>query len=176
MNMFLTRDRGRAVGAFLLLSALILMARVWLGNLDIGGNVRLDVAIIALALASIRRGATFGMTAGFLIGLMLDAPLPAWMGASSVGFVIVGFFSGSFGQTIYVDKMAARGLLVFGSVLMFDLFFGLLTFGVAQPFFGHLFSSFASAVLTGTAALIIAWLGGFFAPSERTAGDLVSDG
>ena len=116
------------------------------------------VALIALPLMAIARGATFGMLAGFFLGLILDAMNPAWMGASSVGYTVVGFFSGSFGQTIYVDRTAARTTLVFGSVLLFDTIFGLLSVGIAHPFWRHVAASLASAILTGAVAGAITWI------------------
>ena len=145
MSVFANRNRLQALGMFLALAAIVLAARVWFGNMELFGLVRLDVALLALALASMARGARFGMISGFFLGLLVDAPSPVWMGASSVGFVLVGYFSGSFGQTMYVDKTSARGLLVMGSVVIFDLVFGLLTVGIARPFISHALSTLGSA-------------------------------
>ncbi len=158
MKPLLSRSRIEAVGTFVLLTMLVIAARIWLLDLHVFGGARIDIALIALSLTAISRGATFGMLAGFLLGVVVDAMNPAWMGATSVGYTVVGFFSGSFGQTIYVDRTAARAVLVFGSVLLFDTIFGLLSVGIAHPFWRHVAASLASAILTGATAGAITWI------------------
>jgi rod shape-determining protein MreD len=146
---WLNRQRIGAVAAFAFVTALSLAARVWFGDFQVFGRVRVDLAVIALALASTARGARFGTIAGFLLGLTMDAASPEWLGASAVGFALVGFFSGSFGQTIYVDKTRARAALVILSVLLFDLAFGLLSTGMSGPFVAGVLASVGSACLSG---------------------------
>jgi rod shape-determining protein MreD len=100
---------------------------MWFDNLHVFGPVRIDLALMFLSYLSILRGVTFGILAGTLLGLIVDAIHPAWMGASSVGFAAVGFFAGSFGQTLYMEKSMSRGLLVIGAVVLFDIIFGMLS-------------------------------------------------
>jgi rod shape-determining protein MreD len=176
VTLFANRNRLQAMMTLLMLAVIVLAARVWFGNMEWFGLVRMDIAILALALASMARGARFGMISGFLLGLLVDAPSPGWMGASSVAFVLVGYFSGSFGQTMYVDKTSARGLLVMGSVIIFDLVFGLLTVGIATPFIGHALSTLGSALLTGGTAATLSWVHRFLSATDKAAPDFAVDG
>jgi rod shape-determining protein MreD len=172
---WVNRQRMGAVVAFLVIMAITLAARVWFGDIQLAFGMRIDFAIIALSMASIARGARFGTVAGFLLGLVVDSVLPQWLGASSVGFALVGFFSGSFGQTIYVDKTRARAALVTASMILFDLVFGVLTVGIASPFIARVLASLGSALVTGgvTAILSRAWQL-VLTPSSRTT-DFAAD-
>lgn len=172
---WLSRERLGATGTFCLVTAAALAARVWFGDAQLLYGVRIDVPILALSLASIARGARFGAMAGFLLGLITDSVQPEWIGASAAGYALVGFFSGSFGQTIYVDKTRARAALSGASVIMFDAVFGLLTLGFASPFIPRVLASLGSAVVTGgvTALLSRAWQI-IFAPA-RGSTDLAAD-
>jgi rod shape-determining protein MreD len=175
VTLFANRKRLQALSTFLTLTVIVLAARVWFGNMEWQSGIRLDVALLALALASMSRGARFGMISGFLIGLLVDAPSPGWMGASSVGFVLVGYFSGSFGQTMYVDKTSARGLLVLGSVVIFDLIFGLLTVGIATPFISHALSTIGSALLTGAAVAALSWAHRYLSATDKAEPNFAAD-
>lgn len=146
---WLSRPRVGALVAFVVILVITLAARVWFGDVQLAWGLRIDFGIVALTLASMARGARFGTAAGFILGIVVDAMLPEWLGASAVGYALVGFFSGSFGQTIYIDKTRARAALVIGSMLLFDLVFGLLTVGIASPFFARVLASIGSAVITG---------------------------
>lgn len=148
----LKRDRLEATAQFLWLVAVVLAARVWLSNLALWGDFRIDAALIGLPFLAISRGTRFGALAGLGLGLIVDSVSPDWMGTSSVGFSLVGYFAGSFGQTMYVDRTTARGLLVAASVILFDITFGLLSRGIASPFWPHVASTFGSAVISGLAA------------------------
>lgn len=172
---WLSRERIGAVSTFLLITAVALVARVWFGDLQLAFGVRVDATLLALTLASIARGARFGTVAGFVLGLVVDAVQPEWLGASAAGYALVGFFSGSFGQTIYVDRTRARAALVISSVVIFDIVFGVLTVGIASPFFSRALASLGSALVTGsvTALLSRAWLA-VVAPQSGRA-DLLAD-
>jgi rod shape-determining protein MreD len=111
------------------------------------------------------------MIAGFLLGLLVDAPTPAWMGASSAAYALVGYLAGSYGQTMHMDKTLARGILVIGSVLVFDICFGLVTVGIARPLWLHALSSMGSAVLTGAAAAGITLLLKYVQTRARAGGE-----
>ena len=141
-----------AVLYFVALGLSVLAARVWFSNFQWEGGVRIDIALIVLVLMAIRRGSRFGIVAGFLLGILVDASAPGYMGASSVGFAIVGFASGSFGDTMYMDQTLARGVFVFAAVIVFDIIFGLLSRGIASPFFLSAFFTIASALLSGLVA------------------------
>ncbi len=141
-----------AVLCFVALGLSVLAARVWFSNFQWEGGVRIDIALIILVLMAIGRGARFGIIAGFLLGILVDASAPGYMGASSVGFAIVGFASGSFGDTMYMDQTLARGVFVFAAVIVFDIIFGLLSRGIASPFFLSVFFTIASALLSGLVA------------------------
>lgn len=156
---WMNRQRVSTVVAFLVVMVVALAARVWFGDLQLAYGVRIDATLLALSLASIARGARFGTIAGFLLGLLVDSVSPSWLGASAVGYALVGFFSGSFGQTIYVDKTRARAALVTVSIILFDLVFGVLTVGVASPFFERVLGSLGSALVTGGVAAVLsqAW-------------------
>jgi rod shape-determining protein MreD len=130
---------------------------------------------MALVLASMARGARFGLGAGFLLGLAVDAVYPQWLGASSVGYTLVGFFSGSFGQTIYVDKTRAQAALVIASTLIFDLVFGTLTSGIASPFLPAVLASLGSAVVTGLSAALLSLAWQFVVAPAEGRTDLAAD-
>jgi rod shape-determining protein MreD len=155
----LNRDRLGAFVTLCLVTLVALAARVWFGDAQLLFGVRVDIPVLALSLASMARGARFGALAGFILGLVVDAVQPEWLGASAVGYALVGFFSGSFGQTIYVDKTRARAALATASVLLFDITFGVLTVGLASPFVVRALASLGSAAVTGgvTALLSRAW-------------------
>lgn len=156
---WLNRQRAGTLVTFLVIVVVALAARVWFDDFQVAYGVRVDAALLALSLASIARGARFGTLAGFALGLIVDAVWPQWLGASAVGYALVGFFSGSFGQTIYVDKTRARAALVTASMLLFDLTFGILTVGIASPFLARVLASLGSALVTGgvTALLSRVW-------------------
>lgn len=172
---WLSRERISALSTFLLITAVALAARVWFGDLHLFFGVRVDATLVALTLASIARGARFGTVAGFVLGLVVDAVQPEWLGASAAGYALVGFFTGSFGQTIYVDRTRARAALVIASVVIFDIVFGVLTVGIASSFFSRVLASLGSAVVTGgiTALLSRAWQA-VIAPQAGRA-DLLAD-
>ena len=169
------REAAESAASFVLLVVAAMAARLWFDNLAFGAGLRLDVAIIILALLSMGRGTGFGIVAGFLLGLIVDATHPGWIGASSVGYAAVGFFAGSFGQTLYMEKSLARGLLVLGAVVMFDVLFGLFSVGLARPFWRHALGTLGSALLSGAAAVLAArayrWWRGRTAAEEGSAGD-----
>lgn len=173
---WLNRERLGATATFALVTAAALAARVWMNDVPLFFGIRIEVPIIALCLASIARGARFGATAGFLLGLIVDATQPEWLGASAAGYTLVGFFSGSFGQTIYVDKTRARAALSGASVLIFDACFGLLSVGIASPFLERMLASLGSAVMTaGVTALASRLWQLVFAPARRFADAAADD-
>lgn len=171
----LSRERIGATTTFCLVTAAALAARVWFNDVQLFYGVRIDIPVLALSLSAIARGARFGAISGFLLGLVTDSVQPEWLGASAAGYALVGFFSGSFGQTIYVDKTRARAALSGASVLMFDIVFGILTVGIASPFIPRVLASLGSAVVTGgvTALLSRAWQLTF--ASSRGNADLAAD-
>jgi rod shape-determining protein MreD len=175
MKLRARREQWTDLGYLLLLSAGVVAARVWFGNFALDSGVRIDVALLVLPALSIARGAAFGAAAGFLLGLLVDATHAGWMGASSVAYALVGFCSGSFGQTMYVDRTAARGILVAGSVIIFDLIFGLLAGGVAQPFWRHAAGTLGSALLTGLIAAAITVGVKYLRARLQTSGDAPVD-
>jgi len=156
MNRPVSREQAESAAYFVLLVGVTVAARMWFDNLHLFGRVRIDVALIFLAFLSIVRGVTFGIVAGALLGLIVDAIHPAWMGASSVAFAAVGFFAGSFGQTLYMEKSLARGLLVIGAVALFDIIFGMLSVGIGSPFWAGVAGTVGSAILSGLVALLVA--------------------
>lgn len=158
MNVPARRETAESATYVVLLVAIAVASRMWFDNLHLFGPVRVDLALIILSYLAILRGVTFGIVAGMLLGLIVDAIHPALMGASSVGFAAVGFFAGSFGQTLYMEKSLARGLLVIGAVVLFDIIFGMLSVGIASPFWLGALGTIGSAVLSGALALFVSWL------------------
>jgi len=152
------RDSAESTAWVVLLVATTVAARMWFNNFTLFGPVRIDVALIFLSYLAILRGVTFGIIAGVLLGLIVDAIQPPWMGASSVAFAAVGFFAGSFGQTLYMEKSRARGLLVIGAVVLFDIIFGMFSVGIASPFWVAVAGTIGSALLSGGLALVGSWL------------------
>jgi rod shape-determining protein MreD len=146
------------VAYFVLLVGATVACRMWFDNVHLVGRVRIDVAVIFLGFLSIIRGVTFGIIAGGLLGLIVDAVHPAWMGASSVAFAAVGYFAGSFGQTLYMEKSLARGLLVIGAVVLFDIIFGMLSVGIGSPLWLAALGTLGSALLSGLVAFGISRL------------------
>lgn len=154
----------------------VMAARMWLDNLRVIGLVRVDAALIALPLLSTARGTRFGIITGFLLGLIVDATGVEWMGSSSVGYALVGFLTGSFGQSLYMEKSTARGILVFGAVIFFDLVFGLLSVGIAHPFWLHALGTLGSAVLSGVAAALITRIVHYWRGRALPAVEMAPDG
>lgn len=146
---------AESIARGVILLAVALAARMWFADLKIVGPIRIDVAIIGLALLAMERGTTFGIVTGFVMGIVLDAVNPAWMGASAAGYAVVGYFSGSFGQTLYMERSLARGLLVMGAVVIYDLIFGLLSVGIAASFWQAALGTLGSALLSGALAVLI---------------------
>jgi rod shape-determining protein MreD len=158
MNAPVRKESAESATYVVLLVATALASRVWFDNLHLFGPVRIDLALIFLSYLAILRGVTFGVVAGMLLGLIVDAVHPAWMGASSIGFAAVGYFAGSFGQTLYLEKSLARGLLVIGAVVLFDIIFGMLSVGMASPLWLGAVGTIGSALLSGALALVVSWL------------------
>lgn len=158
MSVPVRRESAESATYIVLLVATAVAARIWFDNFHLFGPVRVDVALIFLSYLAILRGVTFGIVAGLILGLIVDAVHPSWMGASCVGFAAVGFFAGSFGQTLYLEKSRARGLLVIGAVLLFDIIFGMLSVGIARPFWLGVAGTIGSALLSGSLALFLSWL------------------
>lgn len=167
---------AESVARGVILLAIALAARLWFADLMIVGLVRIDVAIIGLSLLAMERGMTFGIVTGFLMGLVLDAVHPAWMGASAAGYAVVGYFSGSFGQTLYMERSMARALLVMGAVVIYDLIFGLLSVGVADSLWRAAVGTLGSAILSGAAALIITRAIKQWRSAAATDADLAGNG
>jgi len=175
MKRLVRSSTAESVAYFLLLVAVSLAARMWFLDLQLVGGVRIDATLIALALLAIGRGARFGIIAGFLLGLVADATHPGWLGAASAGFAVVGFFSGSFGQALYMDKASARGLLVVGAVIIFDIINGLFTVGIGHPFLRHAVGTVVSAALTGGTAVLLTRLARYWRRRPTAAVEVVGN-
>jgi rod shape-determining protein MreD len=85
------------------------------------GPARLDIPLLLLIYVTLTRGTREGIVFGFGLGLLQDALLPLWMGFGSLVKVLLAYAIGQFKESLYVENLFSKILLIFTAALSNDL-------------------------------------------------------
>ena len=108
---------GLVIAAALLVASIADIAIV--PQLAVHG-ARPALAIAVVAYAALTRRAGWGMFAGLLGGLLIDALAPGRFGAHAAAGVVLGFLLGNLWGAVYRDRWPAQAVSLLGAVLVTD--------------------------------------------------------
>lgn len=120
------------------------------------GQARLDLSLLLLIYVTLSRGTREGILFGFWLGLLLDCLTPLWLGLGILIMTGLSYLIGVFRDSLYVENIPSKILLVFIVVMLNDL--------VRSLFLNHFIldqvgislwqTSFFSAIYTTTVAAL----------------------
>lgn len=93
-------------------------------------GVKFDLSIVLLVYVALSRGPAFGVTFGFLIGLLLDVFTPQTLGWGALVKCLIGFSVGSFKDSLFLDSLLSRGGMVFFALVVNDVLYYVFTTGI----------------------------------------------
>ena len=141
--------------AIFLLFILVVFQSFFSGVVSIKG-IRLDLAIFILVYIGLTRGPAQGAVFGFVIGLLLDIFTPEKLGLGALIKSLVGFTVGNFKDRLFLESPYSKGVIVFLSVLLNDLFYLPLAGGVTPfTFQTILYYSLPSALYSSVVGILI---------------------
>lgn len=85
------------------------------------GPARLDLGILLLIYVTLNSGSKNGIIFGFGLGLLLDMMTPLWLGLGSLIKATLAYGVGYFKESLFVESVFSKALLVFVAVLANDL-------------------------------------------------------
>ena len=120
-------------------------------------GIRLDLPIFILVYISLTQGPKQGVILGFLFGLLLDVFSPERLGLGALIKCSLGFAVGNFKDTLFLESLYSKGLIVFLCVIVNDLIYYLASTGLSLSTTLHvlLSSSLPSAVYTLVVGMLI---------------------
>ncbi len=107
--------------AGLLLAAVLLQTTVAPNIRVLGANP--DFVLIVVVSVALLRGAETGAIFGFLAGTLVAVALLEPLGMSALVFVVVGYFTGRYGETADLSAPVAPVVGVFGATLLANLLY-----------------------------------------------------
>ena len=110
-------DHKDALLSVVLLGAATLIQSTLLGAVAVKGVIP-DIALIALVFVSVRRGSMAGQIVGFVAGLAEDLVGLSPLGFHALNRTVVGFLSGLFYGSIFVDPIFMPAILVLSATLI----------------------------------------------------------
>jgi rod shape-determining protein MreD len=124
-------------------------------------GVEFDLAIVLLVYIGLTRGPEYGVTFGFLIGLLLDVFNPQTLGCGALIKCLIGFAVGSFKDNLYLESLYSKAGLIFLVLIFNDLLHELVTTGLNASIFRTLTNdSLPSALYTSIVAMLIIFAAG----------------
>jgi rod shape-determining protein MreD len=106
----------------LLTSLIIFILQVTLVHRVTIAGARPDLVLVLLVVLVIDRGPIWGVLAGFLLGLLQDLGNASFLGMNALAKSIIGYGVARYGRDYLPESILFRGLLVFISALVCDLF------------------------------------------------------
>ena len=86
------------------------------------GQARLDLSLLLLVYVSLTKGTKSGILFGFWLGLLLDVLTPLWLGLGSLVKAGLSYLIGVFKESLFVENIYSKILLIFLVVMLNDLF------------------------------------------------------
>lgn len=88
-------------------------------------GVKFDLALLILCYLAFTAGPRTAMIFGFWAGLLIDVNTPDKLGMQVLIKTVLGFTIGNFKETLFLENAFAKGLIIFGSVILNDLLYNL---------------------------------------------------
>lgn len=135
------------------LAAAVLIQTAWLARIEISGAILDPLLPIAVAVG-ILRGATSGAVVGLAGGLLQDLLSGGPLGVGGLTKLVVGFASGLFERSIYIENPLLPAVATFAGTLLSELLLvivGQVT-GLGRETAGALPRAAAQAVLNSAVA------------------------
>ena len=114
---------------FLVLYLVVIVYETLLADIFRLGPARLDLGLLLLIYVSLNQGTKAGIVFGFGLGLLLDLMTPLWMGLDSLIKSTLSYLVGFFKESLFVESIFSKLLLVFLAVLINDFLRFCFTYG-----------------------------------------------
>jgi rod shape-determining protein MreD len=105
---------------FLVLYLVVIVYETLLADIFRLGPARLDLGLLLLIYVTLNQGTKPGIIFGFGLGLLLDLMTPLWLGLDSLIKSTLSYLMGLFKESLFVESIFSKLLLVFLAVLVND--------------------------------------------------------
>src|SRR5574341_17060 len=105
---------------FLVLYLVVIVYETLLADIFRLGPARLDLGLLLLIYVTLTQGTKSGIVFGFGLGLLLDLMTPLWLGIDSLIKSTLSYLVGFFKESLFVESIFSKLLLVFLAVLIND--------------------------------------------------------
>jgi len=106
---------------FMIFYLVIVIYQTLLSELLRLGPARLDLGLLLLIYVTLNLGSRPGIVFGFGLGLLLDVADPIWLGLGSLIMGTLGYGVGYFKESLFVESIYSKMLLVFLTVISHDI-------------------------------------------------------
>lgn len=110
----------KATGVSVAIVAAVLL-QVGLARYAVGGRWVFDLVLVGVAFAALQGGATAGMLAGTVGGLLQDVLSGGIVGVGGLAKTVVGCLTGVVGTQLVVTRPSARMIIVAGATIVHRL-------------------------------------------------------
>lgn len=140
----------------LILFLIVLYQSFFLELFKING-VKFDLPILVIVYLAILKGSKDGALFGFWVGLILDIFTPHFLGLGALIKCFIGFSVGNFKETLFLESIFSKVIILFLSILFNDLLYYLLStgFDLQKTFEVLWYSSFLSGLYTSLWGFIL---------------------
>lgn len=107
--------------SFMIFYLVIVIYETLLADLLRLGPARLDLGLLLLIYVTLNLGSRPGIVFGFGLGLLLDVASPIWLGLGSLIKGTLGYGVGYFKESLFVESIYSKMLLVFLTVVSNDI-------------------------------------------------------
>jgi rod shape-determining protein MreD len=113
-------------------------------------GVKFDLPILLIVYLAILRGSKEGALFGFSIGFLLDIFNPHFLGLGALIKCFIGFFVGNFKETLFLESIFSKVVILLLAVFINDLFYILISsgFGFQRTFEVLWYDSLLSGLYT----------------------------
>jgi rod shape-determining protein MreD len=105
---------------YLVLYLVVIVYETLLADIFRLGPARLDLGLLLLIYVTLNQGTKPGIIFGFGLGLLLDLLTPLWLGLDSLIKSTLSYLVGFFKESLFVESIFSKMLLVFLAVLIND--------------------------------------------------------
>ena len=149
----------RALGSFLVGLVVVLLLRSTALSAFAARGVILDVLAFAVVVWSMRHGASWGCSFGFVLGLCGDLDAAHWLGRHALVLTLTGYAVGRLAHTVVRESASTQFVLILVATIIHQLWAGLFELrgweGVPQLLTRVVVSAIATSVV-GTVLLMMA--------------------
>jgi rod shape-determining protein MreD len=149
---------SRVANAVFLLFFVLVYQSLFSGLFSIH-QIKLDLPLLILVFWGLTQGPVSGALFGFILGLLLDLPTPAFLGLGALIKTSLGYMVGSFKDNLFLESSYSKSGIIFLSLCLNDLLYYLFTsrFDIGYTMFIFLNHTLLSAVYTSLVGLIFLW-------------------